>query len=142
MTQSTTIKRIAAPKTWPILRKAGAFVTRPRPNGHALAFTLPMSVVLRDILSLVDTSKQAKIAMREHEISVNGKLANFGGRMMTQVSDQILGEFADNFRAQMENMAGEDGASAAPSTTPINGIVFAWRALVGFIRSFFPGKKT
>ena len=31
-------------------------------------------------------------------VIVNGKFAQFGGRMMVQVSDMILGQFADNFR--------------------------------------------
>ena len=31
-------------------------------------------------------------------VTVNGKFAQFGGRMMVQVSDMILGQFADNFR--------------------------------------------
>ena len=31
-------------------------------------------------------------------VVVNGKFAQFGGRMMVQVGDMILGQFADNFR--------------------------------------------
>ena len=31
-------------------------------------------------------------------VIVNGKFAQFGGRVMVQVSDMILGQFADNFR--------------------------------------------
>lgn len=41
------------------------------------------------------------------DVVVNGKFAQFGGRMMTQVSEMILGQFADNFRAS---------ASALPAT--------------------------
>lgn len=33
------------------------------------------------------------------DVIVNGKFAQFGGRMMVQVSDMILAQFADNFRA-------------------------------------------
>jgi carbon monoxide dehydrogenase subunit G len=32
-------------------------------------------------------------------VIVNGKFAQFGGRMMVQVSDMLLAQFADNFRA-------------------------------------------
>jgi len=32
-------------------------------------------------------------------VSLNGKLVSFGGRMVNQVADQILDQFADNFRA-------------------------------------------
>ncbi len=79
------------------------------------------------------------------EVTVNGKLANFGGRMMTQVSDQILGQFAENFSSKLAlNAASDDTAQAAPAPEPpvreINGLKFAWQALIGFIKSFFTSK--
>jgi len=42
-------------------------------------------------------------------VTVNGKFAQFGGRMMVQVSDMILGQFADNFRI---------AAAAVPAPAP------------------------
>lgn len=82
-------------------------------------------------------------------VTVNGKLANFGGRMMTQVSDQILGQFADNFREKLAAVApaggsGEPAAEAPvapPEVREINGLRLAWDALIGWIKSFFTGKK-
>ncbi|MDH3386980.1 MAG: SRPBCC family protein [Gammaproteobacteria bacterium] len=77
------------------------------------------------------------------DVTVNGKLANFGGRMMTQVSDQILGQFADNFSKRLAASA-ESGAAqtaaAEPEVKEINGLKFAWQVLIGFIRSFFARK--
>ena len=83
------------------------------------------------------------------EVNVNGKLANFGGRMMTQVSDQILGQFADNFRQRLASSAATAESAAAETapaeevkteTSEINGIKFMWQVIVGFIRSFFVRK--
>jgi len=79
------------------------------------------------------------------DVTVNGKLANFGGRMLTQVSDQILGQFADNFSSKLAPSAdSKDSAQAAPEPEPrvqeINGLKFAWQALIGFIKSFFTSK--
>lgn len=86
------------------------------------------------------------------DVTVNGKLANFGGRMMTQVSDQILGQFADNFanrlvassNAAVEDDAGEQVSAEQPESqaNEINGLKFLWQAIVGFIRSFFRPKAT
>lgn len=89
-------------------------------------------------------------------VTVSGKLANFGARMMSQVSDQILEQFADNFRNKLEAVAqettnqareGSDDSSKSeqqaedvkPSAADneINGFKFAWNALIGFIKSFF-----
>jgi carbon monoxide dehydrogenase subunit G len=49
------------------------------------------------------------------DVIVNGKFAQFGGRMMTSVSDMILKQFADNFsiKAQAVNAAQATQASQA-----------------------------
>ncbi len=60
------------------------------------------------------------------EVIVNGKFAQFGGRLMVQVSDMLLAQFADNFRAAAAALpepvspavpvAAPADAAAAPST--------------------------
>lgn len=39
------------------------------------------------------------VLVGEAAVIVNGKFAQFGGRMLVQVSDMLLAQFADNFRA-------------------------------------------
>ena len=43
-------------------------------------------------------------------ISVSGKAATFGGRMMGSVADQVLKQFADHFGARVEQMQGSQVA--------------------------------
>jgi hypothetical protein len=43
-------------------------------------------------------SPSQSVLVGDAAVIVNGKFAQFGGRMMVQVSDMILGQFADNFR--------------------------------------------
>ncbi len=54
-------------------------------------------------------------------VIVNGKFAQFGGRMMVQVSDMILSQFVENFRqtalAMPTPAKGAAGAAAAHTTT-------------------------
>ncbi len=52
-------------------------------------------------------------------VIVNGKFAQFGGRMMVQVSDMILGQFADNFRIAAAAVPVAEAAVpvAAPAVT-------------------------
>ncbi len=84
------------------------------------------------------------------DVIVNGKMANFGARMMTQVADQILGQFADNFSKKLDatetTAEAADSATSASSITAetvdntpneINGFKIAWSVLVGFFASFF-----
>ena len=106
------------------------------------------------------------------EVSMSGKAAAFGGRMMNTVADQVLKQFADNFAARV-------GASAAPpvvavtsgmaapgapdtattaSTSPpasmppppaspppateLNGLALAWAVFREWLRSLFGKKAT
>ncbi len=50
------------------------------------------------------------------EVVVNGKFAQFGGRLMVQVSDMLLAQFADNFRAAAAALpAPQDAAAGTPA---------------------------
>ncbi len=70
---SSHLKRLVAPKTWPILRKTTKFIIRPKPNGQTMDLTLPIVVVLREVLGLVETSKQARDVLQSQKILLNGK---------------------------------------------------------------------
>lgn len=104
-------------------------------------------------------------------VIVNGKFAQFGGRMMVQVSDMILGQFADNFRiaaaavpvaasvtapaaAATSAAAGETAAAApqpiiatAPAAplpkpqTELNGLAIVWMLIKNWFAGLF-GKRT
>lgn len=75
-------------------------------------------------------------------ISVTGKLANFGGRMMTQVSDQILKQFADNF--SMRAVAAGEGIAAQKASAKLeaqprelNAFGMIFRLLWDFVKGLF-----
>ena len=61
------------------------------------------------------------------DVIVNGRFAQFGGRMMTQVSEMILGQFADNFRATASALP----AAGAPASGAPAGAVEAGPAAAG-----------
>ena len=82
----------------------------------------------------------------EAVITVTGKMASLGGRMMNQVADQILNQFGANFVNNVLAMgqgavAEEAAAKAAEVPKELNGLAFAWNLFIGMIKSFF-GKKT
>lgn len=81
------------------------------------------------------------------DVSVSGKMANFGGRMMIQVSDQILKQFGDNFATRViamgEGAAAEQAAAAvAQQPKELNALALIWHALLGFFKSLFGGGKS
>jgi uncharacterized protein len=88
-------------------------------------------------------------------VIVNGKFAQFGGRMMVQVSEMILAQFVENFRqaalalpapagsAAAENSA--PGAAAEPVAAPkvageINGLAIVWALIRNWWLGLF-GKR-
>jgi len=54
-----------------------------------------------DLTALIEAADDpaASVLVGRADVIVNGKFAQFGGRMMGQVSDMILGQFAGNFAA-------------------------------------------
>ena len=100
-------------------------------------------------------------------VIVNGKFAQFGGRMMVQVSEMILGQFVENFaRAAQALPAPADAAAAPPgaaavaapaeasaapaaadpapaarsSANEINGLAIFWALVKGWFAGLF-GKR-
>lgn len=60
-----------------------------------------------------DASKSELVGTAD--VIVNGKFAQFGGRMMVQVSDMILAQFADNFRATAAALPAPAAAAGLPA---------------------------
>ncbi|MBN1110021.1 MAG: 30S ribosomal protein S4e [Methanomassiliicoccales archaeon] len=72
MTQD--LKRLNAPKSWPVPRKKNVWVTSPRPGPHGLTRCMPLSVVLRDMLKVADTAAEAKKVLSAKQVLVDGKV--------------------------------------------------------------------
>jgi len=88
------------------------------------------------------------------EVSVSGKAAAFGGRMMGSVSDQVLKQFADNFAARVQAMQSEAGggggaatgeapgaAAAEPQPSQLNALALMWAIIRDWFTSLFGAKK-
>lgn len=71
---STVLKRKPAPRLWPIHRKEFAWVVKPAPGPHSLETCLPLTVILRDILGVAKTKKEAKIIASQGKVHVDGKI--------------------------------------------------------------------
>lgn len=89
------------------------------------------------------------------EVSVSGKAAAFGARMMSTVADRILQQFADNFAVEVsalqtqriaapaaDNVAPAAAAEpVAPPARELNGVSLAWAVFKDWLRGLF-SKKT
>ena len=66
------MKRLTTPKTWHIRRKEGRFITRPHPSGHPLSQSVPLVVLLRDLMHIVKDSREAKRVLAEKQVMIDG----------------------------------------------------------------------
>ncbi|MDB3999293.1 SRPBCC family protein [Litorivicinus sp.] len=86
-------------------------------------------------------------------VVVNGKFAQFGGRMMVQVSDVILKQFVDNFIGKVQALGeapargGEESSDNPPVQTAseqaneLNGLAIFWALIKSWLGGLF-GKKS
>jgi carbon monoxide dehydrogenase subunit G len=96
------------------------------------------------------------------EVSMSGKAATFGGRMMSTVADQVLKQFAGNFAVQAQALqaqqpgppdspgggpeptaATEPAAAgpAPPASPPLDGLALLRAILRDWLRSLFSARK-
>ena len=95
------------------------------------------------------------------DVIVNGKFAQFGGRMMTSVSDMILQQFADNFSVKAQalgnahattqgntsssDLSNEAAPVASHATkaphTELNGLAIAWMLIKDFFKDLVSKKS-
>lgn len=86
------------------------------------------------------------------EVSMSGKAAAFGGRMMNSVADQVLKQFADNFAAKVQALqssgpggpsasAGGGAPAAATEPSQLNALALAWAVIKDWFKSLFSAKR-
>jgi len=64
------LKRHAIPKSWPMQRKGTAFVVKPN---SGLSDSLPVLIILRDLLKVAQNRKEAKKMIHMKNILLNGR---------------------------------------------------------------------
>ncbi len=68
-------KRLSVPKSWPVERKTNVFTVKAGAGPHG-EDGVPLVVLLRDVLGYVDSRKEARFALSEDSILVNGDPIN------------------------------------------------------------------
>jgi small subunit ribosomal protein S4e len=66
------MKRLASPKWWPIERKTKKFVAVPR-GPHQKEYSLPLVILIRDVLKLAETGREARNIIKSGKVFVDGK---------------------------------------------------------------------
>ncbi|MEM3693547.1 MAG: 30S ribosomal protein S4e [Candidatus Bathyarchaeia archaeon] len=67
------LKRLAAPALWPIPRRIHKWVVKPIPGPHSSEVSLPLQIVLRDILGLVGNTRETRFIVAKGGVQVDGR---------------------------------------------------------------------
>ncbi len=67
-------KRVTVPVSWPISRKTHAWVAKTSPGPHSSGNSMPLVMVIRDMLKLVDNAREAKRILYEDKVLVDGRV--------------------------------------------------------------------
>ena len=114
-------------------------------SGASMKLTARIKVAEGGLCTLVGAS----------EVSMSGKAAAFGGRMMNAVADQILKQFAANFAGRVGALEAQRAAAVAPgggtagaptlipppAAEELNGLALAWTIFKDWLRGLF-SKRT
>jgi small subunit ribosomal protein S4e len=65
-------KRLSIPKSWKVGKKGYKWVSTTRPGPHSQARSLPLGIIIRDVLKLVDNSREGKRILSEGKVLVDG----------------------------------------------------------------------
>ena len=65
------LKRLVASKHFPIRKKERKFTTCPTPGPHAKDKSIPLRILVRDILKIADKEKEAKKILNNKEIQID-----------------------------------------------------------------------
>lgn len=68
------LKRYKAPKSWPIHPKEDTWTVKPSAGSHSIEDSIPLTLVIRDILKLADNSRESKRIINSGNVLVDGKV--------------------------------------------------------------------
>ena len=74
MVKVVHLKRLVAPDFWPIPKKKYTWTFAPSPGPHKKEECIPLAIIVRDILGLAETGKEAKRIIKAREILVDGRV--------------------------------------------------------------------
>ncbi|MBI2651652.1 30S ribosomal protein S4e [Candidatus Woesearchaeota archaeon] len=66
------IKRHFAPRSWKIERKGTKYVAKPSPGTHELSMSMPLIIIIRDILGYANTKKEVKYILEKRNVTIDG----------------------------------------------------------------------
>jgi small subunit ribosomal protein S4e len=74
MGKSYQMKRIASPWFYPLLRKEYKWSVKPIPGPHSIRKSIPLAILLRDVLKIADNLREAKAIINSRKVLIDGSV--------------------------------------------------------------------
>jgi len=68
------LKALVAPRFWPILRKEYKWTVKPSPGPHPIDRSIPLLIIVRNILGYAKTAREARRLISEGHFKVDGRV--------------------------------------------------------------------
>ena len=125
------MKRMAAPKSWPIKRKGLKYITRPNPGSHSFELGLPLDVVLKDIIGISKTEREARNILLFNDVLVDGK-RRVDRRFLVGFMDVVsISSIKKNFRLILSRIGKLIAVEIGDEEAKIKPCKITGKALVG-----------
>ena len=90
-------KRLSVPKSWPVERKTETFTVKADAGPHGEE-GVPLVVLLRDVLGYVDSKKEARYALNQGSVLVNGDAVSDEQRPIGMFDIVVFEERGEQYR--------------------------------------------
>ncbi|MEM4245407.1 MAG: 30S ribosomal protein S4e [Candidatus Nanoarchaeia archaeon] len=92
------LKRLIAPKGWPIKRKEHKWIIRPNPGPHALSKSVPLNLVIKNMLKYAKTTREVKLILNQRKVLIN-KVARTDQKFPVGIMDIVeIPEINEHYR--------------------------------------------
>ncbi len=68
------LKTLAAPKFWPVRGRVGVFTVKPSPGPHPIERSIPLLILVRDVMGYAKTAREARKLIAEGHFKVDGRV--------------------------------------------------------------------
>jgi len=99
---SKHMKRLVAPKSWGITRKTSTWVAKPRAGPHPVDASVPLLVVLRDMLKLCDNSREAKNILSTRVVLIDGRIVTDAKFPVGFMDIVTISKTGNNYRMSLD----------------------------------------
>lgn len=99
---SEHMKRLAAPSRWTLPQKEQTWTMKPSAGAHPSELSVPLGVVLRDYLEICDTAREARRAIGDQRVHVDGRAATDIKRSVGYQDVVSFAETGDHYRVLLD----------------------------------------